>query len=119
MASAAARGTLGTMKRLALAVVVIALLTAFAGVIPIEWVLAPLMGLLIYSVGVASFGSLRRGASYIPDGPPEPVDLEDEQTTYLCSGCGAEVLLLVRGSAMPPRHCGEKMHERRITPHLN
>lgn len=105
------------MKRLMTVVVVVALLAAFAGRIPIQWVLAPLMGLFIYSVGVASFGSLRRGASYIPAGPPEAVDPEQERVTYFCAGCGAELLLLVRGSATSPRHCGERMHERREVRH--
>lgn len=100
------------MKRIVLLLVVVALGAAFAGRIPIEYVLAPLLGVFIYSVGVASLGSLKRGASYIPDGPPEPVDPAEERITYFCAGCGAEALLLVRGSSTPLRHCGEKMHER-------
>jgi DNA-directed RNA polymerase subunit RPC12/RpoP len=107
------------MKRVVLAVVLLGLLAAFAGFIPIEWVLAPLLGLLIYSVGVASFGSLKRGASHIPDGPPEAVDLSDERVSYSCTGCGAEVLLLVRGAPTAPRHCGERMHERTEVPRAN
>jgi hypothetical protein len=101
------------MKRIVLVVVVVALGAAFAGRIPIQYVLAPLLGVFIWSVGVASLGSLRRGASYIPDGPPEPVDQAEERITYWCAGCGAEALLLVRGTQTPLRHCGEKMHERR------
>lgn len=107
------------MKRFVMVVVVVALGAAFAGAIPVEWVLAPLLGLFIYSLGVASFGSLKRGASHIPDGPPEPVDPIVERVTYFCTGCGAELLLLVRGSATSPRHCGEKMHERREVPNLS
>ncbi|MEE8600124.1 hypothetical protein [Euzebya tangerina] len=107
------------MKRLILVVVLAGFVAAFTGQIPIEWVLAPLLGLFIYAVGVASLGSLRRGASYIPDGPPEPVDPAEERVSYYCTGCGAELLLLVRGSATAPRHCGEKMHERIETPRLN
>jgi DNA-directed RNA polymerase subunit RPC12/RpoP len=100
------------VKRLVRIVAVVALGAALAGRIPFEWVGAPLLGLLIYQVGVASLGSLRRGAGHIPDGPPAPVDPRDERVTYLCGGCGAELLLLVRGAAVPPRHCGERMHER-------
>ncbi|WP_370325902.1 hypothetical protein [Euzebya sp.] len=107
------------MKRALWAVILVALGAALAGRIPLEWVLAPLLGVAIWSVGVASLGSLRRGGDHIPDGPPTPVEPEDGRVTYLCSGCGAEMLLLVRGSATPPRHCGERMHERTEVPHLN
>ncbi|MGI9018649.1 MAG: hypothetical protein ACR2HR_16355 [Euzebya sp.] len=106
------------MKRAVLVVVMVALLTAFLGFIPIEWVLAPMLGVSIYAVGVASLGSLKRGGSHIPDGPPVAVDPVEERVTYFCDGCGAELLLLVRGSATSPRHCGEKMHERTEVPHL-
>lgn len=98
------------------AIVAIGFGAAAAGLIRWEVVLAPMLGLFIWSVGTASLGSLKRGASHIPDGPPEPVDQSEERVTYTCSGCGAEVLLLVRGSATPPRHCGERMHERREVP---
>lgn len=97
-------------------VIGIGALLAALDVIAWRVVLAPLLGVAVYSVGVASLGSLRRGASHIPDGPPEPVDPRDERVTYACGGCGAELLLLVRGSATAPRHCGEKMHERREVP---
>jgi hypothetical protein len=106
------------MKRLVQIGIFVALGAALAGLIPIEYVLAPLLGVLIYSMGVASLGSLKRGASHIPDGPPEAVDPADERVTYWCGGCGAELLLLVRGAATPPRHCGERMHERTEVPHL-
>ena len=100
------------MKRLVMVLFLVGVVAASRGLIPWQLVFAPLLGLLIWSFGIASFGSLNRGAAHIPDGPPEAVD-PDERVTYTCTGCGAEVLLLVRGSAMPPRHCGEKMHERR------
>ncbi|AXV04723.1 hypothetical protein DVS28_a0014 [Euzebya pacifica] len=100
------------MKRLVMVLFLVGVVAASRGLIPWQLVFAPLLGLLIWSIGIASFGSLNRGAAHIPDGPPEAVD-PDERVTYTCTGCGAEVLLLVRGSAMPPRHCGEKMHERR------
>lgn len=83
------------------------------GILPARYVLAPLLGLLIFSIGRASMRSLRTGASYIPDGPPRPVDLAEERVTYTCGGCGAEALLLVRGTEVAPRHCGERMAERR------
>lgn len=107
------------MKRLIWILLLGGLIAAAAGWVPWHYVLAPMLGVAIWSVGVASLGSLRRGASHIPDGPPEPVDPAQERVTYLCGGCGAEVLLLVRGAEPPPRHCGERMHERREVPNLN
>lgn len=88
------------------------LLVAF-DVVEARFVFAPLLGLFIWRLGIASFGSLRQGAAHIPDGPPEPVDVTTERVVYWCDGCGAELLLLVRGAAVPPRHCGERMTERR------
>ncbi len=92
-----------------------ALLVAF-GVVEARYVFAPLLGLFIWRFGMASFGSLRAGGAHIPDGPPQPVDPADERITYWCAGCGAELLLLVRGAAVAPRHCGERMAERREVP---
>lgn len=80
--------------------------------VPSVYVFAPLLGYAIWRIGMASLASLDRGGAHIPDGEPEPVDVTIEQVTYWCAGCGAELLLLVRGTASPPRHCGERMHER-------
>lgn len=100
------------MRRLFWPGVAVAVLLAATGVVPARYVFAPLLGLLIWRVGIASFGSLRAGASHVPDGPPVPV-AADERVVYFCAGCGAEVLLLVRGADVAPRHCGERMSERR------
>jgi DNA-directed RNA polymerase subunit RPC12/RpoP len=100
------------MKRLVLAVLVVGTVAVLSGRVPAAYVFGPLIGLLIWRIGTATFGSLREGASYIPDGPPVPVDPSRERIVYWCSGCGAEVLLLVRGTETAPRHCGEKMTER-------
>lgn len=83
------------------------------GAIEPVYVFGPLLGLAIWRVGTASFASLRAGGGHIPGGEPETVDPRVERTTYWCEGCGAEVLLLVRGTQTPPRHCGERMVERR------
>jgi DNA-directed RNA polymerase subunit RPC12/RpoP len=82
------------------------------GQVPAAYVFGPLLGLGILRIGLASFGSLRAGADYIPDGPPVPIDPARERVVYWCAGCGAELLLLVRGTTMAPRHCGERMTER-------
>jgi len=100
------------MKRLVWVVVAVAVALALTGAVEPAYVFAPLTGLLIYKIGIASLASFRHGASYIPDGPPRPVDPARERVVYACGGCGVEVLLLVRGAAVPPRHCGERMTER-------
>ncbi len=105
------------MKRLFWPVVIAGLLLAALDVFPASYVLAPLLGLSIYRFGVASLGSFRRGGIAVPDGPAEPVDTRTQRITYWCGGCGAELLLLVRGAPVPPRHCGERMTERHEVAH--
>lgn len=101
------------MRRYVLWIAIVAgvLLVAF-DVVPAAYVFGPLLGLLVYRIGVASLASFRRGAAHVPDAPPQPVDVAAERVTYWCEGCGAELLLLVRGTPVPPRHCGERMRER-------
>lgn len=101
------------LRRLFWPVVCLGLLLAALGVVETRYVFAPLLGLFIWRMGIASFGSLRHGGAHIPDGPAVPVDVTAERVTYWCSGCGAELLLLVRGAAVAPRHCGERMSEHR------
>ncbi|MFN2555805.1 MAG: hypothetical protein ABR592_02865 [Nitriliruptorales bacterium] len=76
-----------------------------------KWVLAPLLGYAIFRVGTATLRSMAAGAPARVD-KPEPVLNRPERTLYWCEPCGAELLLLVRGAQAPPRHCGERMHER-------
>jgi len=99
-------------KRLGLAAVGIGVLLWILGGVEARYVFAPLLGLAIWMVGLASFRSLRAGGAHIPDGPPQPIDTREERITYWCPGCGAELLLLVRGAQTAPRHCGERMVER-------
>lgn len=77
-----------------------------------RFVWMPLLGIAIWRVGLASFRSLAAADDHIPDGPPRPVDTEQERIIYSCTGCGAELLLVMRGSNAAPRHCGERMQER-------
>jgi DNA-directed RNA polymerase subunit RPC12/RpoP len=100
-------GTMALLVWLVLGAVVVALTE-----VPTAYVFAPLLGIAILWFGLGSLRSLQAGAAHIPDGDPEQVDPTVERTTYWCAGCGAEVLLLIRGTASPPRHCGERMHER-------
>jgi len=100
-------------KRLFWPLVVVGLLLAALDLVEARYIVAPLIGMAIWRIGYATFGQFGVGASYIPDGDPVPVDTRQERVVYWCGGCGAEVLLLVRGTDMSPRHCGEKMVERR------
>lgn len=104
------------MKRLLYLAVAVGTVLVLTDRVPAAYVFGPLVGLLILRVGIATFSSLREGASYIPDGPPVPVDPSAERVVYWCDGCGAELLLLVRGTAIAPRHCGERMTERAEVP---
>ena len=104
------------IRRLFWPVVAVGVLLVMLGAVEARFVFAPLLGLFIWRFGIASFGSLRAGGAHIPDGPPVPVDAAAERVTYWCGGCGAELLLLVRGADVAPRHCGEKMTERHEVP---
>jgi len=81
----------------------------------VDWrlALAPLLGLAIWGWATATMRSFmehgQTGTAATTE--PEPVG-PDEHTMYWCEECGTEVVLLVRGSGLPPRHCGSKMHER-------
>ena len=91
------------------------LVALIAGVRP-GYVLAPLLGLAILRLGWATFGSLAQGAAHIPQGEPTPVDPARERVRYWCEGCGAQLMLLIRGTEMAPRHCGERMNEHHEVP---
>lgn len=107
------------MRMLLLAVVLaVAVGLVASGAAPAPYVFGPLVGLAIWKVGSAMFVTLRSQPAHVPDGsPPEPLDLERERVVYHCEGCGAEVVLLVRGTPVPPRHCGERMTEHHEVAH--
>ena len=95
-------------------VAALALLAAGRG----DVVAALLLGALIMATGRAVF----RGYSVTkgPTGPP--VDVEEEGTllVFACETCGEQLVLLRKGTDVPPRHCAEKMVLRRIpTPSSN
>lgn len=77
-------------------------------------VLAPLLGLVIWSWAAATLRSMAtHGTTGVAaTDVPEVVVDRPERTLYWCEECGTEVLLLVRGSGRPPRHCATSMHER-------
>jgi len=84
-----------------------------------EWkyVLAPLLGFAIIRWATASLRTMAAGAPGLQDAEVQPRALDpDEHVLYWCEECGTEVVLLVRGSGVSPRHCGTKMHERAELP---
>lgn len=107
------------IRRLGWVAIGVGILLSMFGLFEVRYVLAPLLGVAIWMIGLASFRSLRAGGAHIADGPPQPVDTHSERITYWCAECGTELLLLIRGAQTAPRHCGERMVERREVPHLN
>lgn len=93
--------------------VAVATLFAATGLVPAAYVFAPLLGWIILWVGLGFLRSLDSGGPHPAGASPEIVNQNSERTTYSCGTCGAELLLIVRGTESTPRHCGEPMHERR------
>ena len=74
-------------------------------------VAAVLLGGLILATGRAVF----RGYSVTkgPTGPPVDVAEEGTLLVFACETCGEQLVLLRKGTDVPPRHCAEKMVLRR------
>lgn len=101
------------LKRLLWLVVGVAVAAALlVDAVPAAYVLGPLLALGILRLGLATFRSMVVGGEHIPTSEPTPVDPARECVRYWCEGCGAEMLLLMRGTPLPPRHCGQRMEER-------
>ena len=98
------------MRVLAVTLVVGLLVAVTVFNVPPKWILAPLLGMFVYKVGTASLRSM--AARTNEPSVPEPVVGAGERTLYWCEQCGTELLLVIRGSGLPPRHCGERMHAR-------
>ncbi len=81
-------------------------------------VVAVALGGLILATGRAVF----RGYSTTkgPTGPPVDVQEDGTLLVFACETCGEQLVLLRKGTDVPPRHCAEKMVLRRIpTPSTN
>jgi hypothetical protein len=81
-------------------------------------VAALLLGALILATGRAVF----RGYSTTkgPTGPPVDVEEDGSLLVFACETCGEQLVLLRRGTDVPPRHCAELMVLRRVpTPSTN
>lgn len=99
--------------RLALLAIPAALVATLVGVnLGWRWVLAPLLALALLRWSVASLRVLVVDAEDdAEEEGPAPLD-GPERTLYWCEECGTEVMLVVRGTARAPSHCGQRMHER-------
>jgi hypothetical protein len=75
-------------------------------------VVALLLGTVVLATGRAVF----RGYSTTkgPTGPPVDVDEEGTLLVFACETCGEQLVLLRKGTDVPPRHCAEKMVLRRV-----
>jgi hypothetical protein len=75
-------------------------------------VAALLLGALVLATGRAVFRgySTTRG----PTGPPVDIDEEGTLLVFACETCGEQLVLLRKGTDVPPRHCAEQMVLRRI-----
>lgn len=93
-------------------VVVAVVATALGASLGWQWALAPMLG---WGVWTLLSGALRSmvGDARAGQGSadPEPV-ARDQRSRYWCQECGTEMVMVVRGSDRPPRHCGLRMQER-------
>jgi hypothetical protein len=93
---------------LAAVLVAVVLIAAGRG----DVVVAVALGALILATGRAVF----RGYSVTkgPTGPPVDVAEEGSLLVFACETCGEQLVLLRKGTDVPPRHCAEKMVLRRV-----
>ncbi len=78
-----------------------------------QWVLAPLLGYALLRWSIASLRVLVHDGKELGGDPEDATPVAaDEHTLFWCEECGTELLLLVRGSARAPSHCGQRMQER-------
>jgi DNA-directed RNA polymerase subunit RPC12/RpoP len=100
---------------------ILALGLVLADVVEARYVLAPFLGVAIWAWARATLrsfapGERAPGMAGASDDGPRVVAGEPERTLYWCEECSTELLLVVRGSGVAPRHCGTRMHERTELP---
>ena len=77
-----------------------------------RWVFAPLLAAALLRWSIASLRVLSTDAKELAATDDVAPVGDEERTLYWCEECGTEVLLLVRGTARAPSHCGQRMNER-------
>jgi hypothetical protein len=77
-----------------------------------RYVWAAGLGLLVLAVGRAVFAGYRHTKG--PTGPPRDVDDGDGLLVFACETCGEQLILLRKGTDVPPRHCADPMVLRRV-----
>lgn len=73
--------------------------------------LAILFGLIIFAIGFVTVRGFAGPRGGVERPPPEPLPA-GVRILFWCENCGAELLVVRRGSDAIPRHCGEPMHRR-------
>lgn len=100
------------MRRLLWLLVALAVIGLIGINVGWRWVFAPLLAVVLLRWSLASLRVLVTDAEELA-GPEAAAPVsDDERTLFWCEECGTEVLLLVRGTARAPSHCGQRMNER-------
>jgi hypothetical protein len=99
-------------RRLVLPVLAVAVAVALIQTGNSPYLVAALMGLLVLLTGRAVFRGYGRTRG--PTGPPQDVDDGEGLLVFACETCGEQLVLLRKGTDVPPRHCAEPMVLRRV-----
>jgi hypothetical protein len=99
-------------RRLVLPVLVVALAVVLIQTGNSEYLVAAALGLFVLMTGRAVFRGYTRTKG--PTGPPQDVDDREGLLVFACETCGEQLILLRKGTDVPPRHCAEAMVLRRV-----
>jgi hypothetical protein len=75
-------------------------------------VVAVVLGALVLLTGRTMFRSY--SVTKGPTGPAVDIEERGKLLVYACEICGEQLVLLRRGTDVPPRHCSEKMVLRHV-----
>jgi hypothetical protein len=92
-----------------LALLAIAVAVAFEKT---NWLIAGGIAVVVLVSGRVIFHDYNRTKG--PTGPPVDVDEGETLLVFACETCGEQLVLLRKGTDVPPRHCAEAMVLRRI-----